>query len=292
MVTSCEKDISIDLPRPETKLVVDGFIEIDEYPIVFLTKNLAYFDAIDTNYVDNLIIKDNQATVIVSYNSQVDTLKPADFPRWPYKGYKGTKFKGQIGGEYNLKIIYDNNEFASHTTIRNPITIDSVKYEHLLNRDTIGTLTAYCTNPPGYGDYFTVTIKTNQQKWYYRSYMVHLLDDKLLETNEVIDIPMLTKAYERNSFFPANSDDYDFLDIIAFKKNDTVSLKLSTINESSYLYWSSWYRNRSTDGNPFTNPAKVKSNIKGENVTGSWIGYGSSMRNIFIDDNYSIVYLD
>ena len=76
LAVSCEKDISVDMPRPDEKLIVEGIIELNEYPVVFLTKNAAYFDVVDTAVVTNSIVSGNQAQVIVSNGIITDTLTP------------------------------------------------------------------------------------------------------------------------------------------------------------------------------------------------------------------------
>ena len=39
--SSCLKDITVDLPQAETCLVVDGYVDYDDYPVVFLSKSMA-----------------------------------------------------------------------------------------------------------------------------------------------------------------------------------------------------------------------------------------------------------
>lgn len=291
LFNSCEKDIEIgDLPRPEKKITIEGFIDLDQYPIVFLTKNSAYFDIVDTTFVKDLIISDDMATVIVDNGIIFDTLRPDVFEKWPYKGYIGTKIKGQINGRYNLKVLYNGSEYTSSTTIKDTIAIDTVWYSKFFMRDTLGYLNMKWRNPVGYGDYFTITVKAgNEQKWFYRASTVHVIDDKLLENNRVITTPYVVKGYDKNDYFIIDDKDLDWLDFLFFKKGDTVSLKLSTIDETSYLFWNSWYRNQGTDGNPFTNPASVKSNIVGKNVNGYWIGYGAYIKTYYINDEYKVI---
>ena len=48
---SCEKELDIDLPQPDAKLVVEGWIENGEYPVVIVTRNSSYFAPIDTNFL-------------------------------------------------------------------------------------------------------------------------------------------------------------------------------------------------------------------------------------------------
>lgn len=297
---SCETDISVDLPRPEEKLNVQASIDLDEYSIVFLTKNLAYFDIVDSVFVENLIISNDEATVVVSSNGISDTLIPHNFPIWPYKGYIGTKIKGQIGQDYNLDIKYNNNSYYSTTSIRDTFGIDSVnlvpivfidKQENKLDTIIAGYLTLYWKNPTGIGNYFAIRSKSNKQNWYYRSMMVNVIDDKLVEGLDFINCPYVTKSYARNSFY-ARQDEEDtthFAKEFLYQKGDTFSIKLSTIDENSYLFWQSWERNKITDGNPFVNPASVKSNIKGDPANGAWIGYGASKSLFYIDDSLKII---
>lgn len=297
---SCETDITVDLPRPEEKLNVQGSIELDDYSIVFLTKNLAYFDVVDSAYVADLVVTDSEATVTVSSNGIIDTLVPHIFPVWPYKGFIGTKIKGQIGQSYNLEIRYDNKKYYSTTTIRDTIGIDSVTYHPSIffndianTADTTfaGFLTLYWRNPVGTGDYFAIRSKTNNQQWYYRSIMVNVLDDKLVEGLDYISCPYISKSYARNSFFAIQDeeDTTSFADSFLFQKGDSIYLKLSTLDENSYLFWQSWDRNKLTDGNPFVNPASVKSNIVAAPANGAWIGYGAAKAVYYINDSLKIV---
>lgn len=290
-LTCCEKEITVDLPRPEEKLNVEGSIDLDEYAIVFLTKNLPYFDDIDTTYVDNLIISGTAAIVTVSCGGIVDTLVPKNnFPIWPYRGYIGTKIKGEIGKSYRLDINWDNKNYFAVTTIKDTVSIDSVQankvvYDELSKKSIY--LNAYWKNSPQPA-YFMLLLKQPSQKWYFRPLMGGgLMDNKMVASNSPIVCP-LTKSYERNSFFPSKPDDNDsikFADKLLFEINDTISLKLSTIDDDAYLFWSSWNRNQMTDGNPFMNPASVKSNIKGDKANGSWIGYGVTKKSYVILKN-------
>ncbi|MBW7937015.1 MAG: DUF4249 family protein, partial [Flavobacteriales bacterium] len=44
---ACEKNIDIDLPTPEPMLVVDGFIENDDFAKITISRSIPYFDIID-----------------------------------------------------------------------------------------------------------------------------------------------------------------------------------------------------------------------------------------------------
>ncbi|MDR2834713.1 MAG: DUF4249 domain-containing protein [Bacteroidales bacterium] len=296
IILSCEKDITVDLPKTEEKLNVQASIDLNEYPIVFLTKNMSYFDKADTAFVKNLIVSGNQAVVVVSCNGIADTLSPHKFPVWPFDGYIGSKFKGAIGNYYDLKINYDNKEYYATTTIRDTIGIDSVKFNIVSIRDTFqtGYLTLFWRNPSTNGNYFAIRLKSTYQNWFFRPMMVNVIDDKLIDNSPFVSCPFVTKSYARNSFF-SRQDEEDTLHFeqeFLFKIGDTISIQLSTLDEISYLFWSSWERNKMTDGNPFMNPASVKSNIKGAPANGAWIGYGAFIKSFFINNELKVVPID
>ena len=78
-------------------------IDSDDYPIVFISKNSSYFTNIDTTILNASIVKGSDACVIVSNGAITDTLKPTIMERYPYHGYRGTKFKGEVNKSYDLK---------------------------------------------------------------------------------------------------------------------------------------------------------------------------------------------
>lgn len=288
---SCEKDITVNLPRPIEKIVIEGTIETNDYPVVFLTKNAAYFDIVDTAIVAASIIRNSAATVIVSNGIITDTLNSVLLDRWPYFGYQGSKFKGEINGTYNLTVLYNDKVFTASTFIPDTVGIDSVWFNKMTGVDNLGLLSFRWKDPAEIGNYYTILTKIEgKQNWFYRPFFgIHLHDDKLDNNSKMIFSP-LTRGYERNAYYssPWDDEDVDFLKLISFKIGDTVSIKLSTIDADSYTFWSSVYRNVMTNGNPFTNPASVMSNINGDPANGYWIGSGSFVRTVYISDSTNV----
>lgn len=290
-IISCTKDITVNIPKPGEKIVIEGTIETDDYPVVFLTKNSAYFDIVDTTVVAASIIKNSEATVIVSNGIITDTLNSVLLDRWPYFGYQGSKFKGEINGTYNLKVLYNDKEFTASTFIPDTVGIDSVWFDKIASSDSLGLLSFRWKDPMAIGNYYTVLTKIEgQQNWFYRPFFgMHLIDDKL-DNNRKMTYTPLTRGYERNAYYsgPFEGENIDFMKLICFQVGDTVSIKLSTIDAESYNFWNSVYRNVMTNGNPFTNPASVKSNIYGDPANGYWIGSGSFVRTVYITDSLNI----
>src|SRR5690606_3153755 len=64
LFTSCEKEVDINLDTGEPKIVIEGGIENDLPPIVFITKSIGYFQAIDLATLQNSSV--HNAEVYVS----------------------------------------------------------------------------------------------------------------------------------------------------------------------------------------------------------------------------------
>lgn len=298
-VVSCEKDITVDLPKAEEKLIVEGTIDLDEFAMVILTKNSSYFDIMTTETVNNSIIRDNQATVIVSNGIIYDTLEPTSIEKWPHFAYIGTKIRGEIDKEYSLKILYNEKEYFATTIIPDTVGIDSVWFEKVDGFDGLGFLGMNWTDPSQIGNNYLVTTKNHgEQKYFFRPYFsMHIMDD-ILFNGQIMSYTPIFKGFEHNDYY---NDYYDpnvidtpeedslyYVNAFFFKYGDTVSIKLSTVDANSYKFWSSWYRNYMTEGNPFTNPASIKTNIEGAPANGYWMGYGSYIKTVYIVDSLNI----
>ena len=295
--SSCLKDITVDLPQAETCLVVDGYVDYDDYPVVFLSKSMAYFQELDTNAVNDLQITNEKATVIVSNGNLIDTLQYLPIQRWPYKCFMGTKFKGELNHRYDLKVLYGGQVYTSSTYIPDTIPIDTVFPVFLT--DTFAMVRINWKDPKNESNYYSIHVKNQEQPMYYRPYALnHIISDKLSD-GQAMSFAMVAKGMERNAYYDnfMSQEEQDSLyyklgDYLCFSVGDSVSLKLSTIDNVSYNIWESWYRNWITDGNPFTNPATVRTNInapEGMRARGFWVGYGCNYRSLYLFSKDSVV---
>ncbi len=296
-ISSCIKDITVDIPQADSCLVVDGYVDFDDYPIVFLSKSMAFFQELDTNTVQETQITDADATVIVSDGVVNDTMQYLPVPHWPYKCFMGTKFKGLLNHRYDLKVLYEGKTYTSSTYIPDTVPIDTVIATFV--SDSFAVMRISWKDPGNRNDYYTIHVKNQHQPMYYRPYALnHITSDKLSDGQEM-SFGMVVKGLERNAYYDnfftkedRDSFSYKLGDIFCFREGDSVSLKLSTIDNISYNIWESWYRNYLTDGNPFANPATVRTNIDaldGDVVHGFWIGYGCNFRSVYIYSKDSIV---
>jgi hypothetical protein len=98
------------------------------------------------------------------------------------------------------------------------------------------------------------------------------LDDQVVDgTTYDVDVD---KGVNRNEDF--NRDDYPF-----FARGDSVVLKFSNIDKTTYDFWRTMEYNYQSIGNPFSSPTKVIGNIS-NNALGYFGGYATEYKSIII----------
>jgi len=60
-----------------------------------------------------------------------------------------------------------------------------------------------------------------------------------------------------------NGKQFSFYSEPDFKKNDTVGIRIYSLHKEHYEYLESLSNARRSNGNPFTQPGSIKSNIRG-----------------------------
>lgn len=315
-ILSCETDITIELPEPQNKLVVEGFIESNNNPYVFLTRNSGYFDPVDSTSLYKMLILDSTTipmlqligfsdseiemfefaeelviTVTELQTNIIDTLKPTVIPYFPFFGYEGNLITGTNNYSYKLDILYNGKEYYSTTSIPEPVPIDSIWFNSdPLYADTLGTIGIRFIDPPQIGNFYAMhNMVEGEHFTFLKPYFgMDLLDDRYLN-GDTINWSAITKAKANNDFFEGEFDpEADWWIEGLFSLNSIVKIRLSSIDSEHFRFWNSLSRHLSTDGNPFVNPASVVSNLHEENVLGIWGGYGTSIERVHITDSATI----
>lgn len=272
---SCQKEVTIDLPEPETKLVVEGWIEQDQYPVVAVTRNSPYFSTVDSNTLANLFILNAQ--VFVSDGVQTEQLT-LDFSNamigiWPFVCYKGSVIKGEIGKSYSLTIYAEGDTITGQTTIPEPVFLDSIwwKPDNQSNteNDTLGYLWAIYNDDPTLKQYFRLfTLRQGKDKdWVplFGSTFDDIFFNGISFTFSMYrGIPSLTdtEAIENDT------------ELFYFKKGDTIDVKVTSIDLKHYDFWRTVEQEYFSGGNPFVFPVVIRHNVEG--AVGVWGGYGAT----------------
>ena len=279
-LASCEKELDIDLPQPDAKLVVEGWIENGEYPVVIVTRNSSYFAPIDTNFLmDSLFITD--ALVIVSDGFVNDTLQPQfDFDAylkgaWPIFYYKGSKFKGVEHGQYSLYIEAEGEVITGNTDIPTFVGFDTLWWEAEAGTgDSLGYMHAMITDNGSEKNYYRIFSKRLGRDYNFIPVMESIYDDMYFNG--------LTFEYEimRGELNYEDEEMFEDPEFGSYKRGDSVVVKLSTINKAHYDFWRTLEEDVMAGGNPFTNPVTIRHTVEG--ALGVFGGYGSICDTIVI----------
>jgi hypothetical protein len=261
---SCEKDIHIDVPTAEEKVVVQGSIDLNDFAKVSLTRNLPYFGTIDSSMIMNLLIQN--ATVIVSDGIINDTLHEViDFTTFPPKYYKGTIIKGEVGKTYNLTVIALGKTFTAITTIPAPVPLDTAWFKVESNQDSLGYVWASFTDPAEPGNYYRVFTKRISKDPQFVPMLGSVNDDKYFN-GQNFQFSMIRGSSSLNS--TTEDPEFGF-----FKIGDTIVVKACTIDKAHYTFWRTAEGEIYGGNNPFSNPTQIVTNIEG-GALGVWGGYG------------------
>lgn len=276
VLASCEKEVKIDMKNGDASLVVEGSIENNLPPYVFLTKSIGYFAKIDLNTLQNSFV--HGAEVTVSDGSQTVKLKEYTIDT----GMNGNKFSfysidtsvlpffvGQLEKTYTLKIVYEGKTYEATTKIPNPTPLDSVlsvvppaPFDASAN-PTARQIKVYFKDPDTLGNYVKYYTSRNGGPYYAGLNSVY--------TDEIIN------GTKFNTVFPlgeprSSARNFDSLGLAYV--GDTVTFKWSAIDKRTYDFWSTYEYSLGTLGNPFSTPINVRSNISNGGL-GVWAGYGS-----------------
>jgi hypothetical protein len=275
LLFSCEREITVDLPRAEEKIVIEGSIENNMVPIVIISRNMSYFDKVDINTSDNLIISD--AIVTVSYDGFTDTL----FFIFPI--YTSFSTIGEIGKRYDLKVEVEGKTITGTTFIPNPITVDSVKFfqSKIEGRDSLGFLWFYAMDPDTLGNCYRIFTKTEGKDQIFVHPIGSVTSDQFFN-GQLIEFSIESG---NNPYIEQDETDSDSVPpSYYFMIGDTVTLKVASITADHYMFWYTVEQQMGTDGNPFASPTTVRSNLKGD-ALGVWGGYGSIPKTFVITED-------
>ncbi|MDD3877326.1 MAG: DUF4249 domain-containing protein [Bacteroidales bacterium] len=265
---SCEKDITLDIPQPEEKIVVEGWIEQDQPAFVMLSKNSAYFAVIDSAALTNMIITNAVIKVkeVETGIEEVLTLvfNPVTFPPFIYKG---STLLGKINHHYNLSIVVDGKELTATTSIPPLVSMDSVWFEPEKLLDTLGMLYFGFKDPPASGNYYRIFSKRIPQDNRFVPAWGSVYDDVYFNGQEV------EYGFLRGQDNYQTVSDSAGLEQFYYKLGDTIIGKVASIDKIHFDFWKSIENAIYGGGNPFAAPATIFSNINGG--LGVWGGYAA-----------------
>lgn len=279
LAQSCEKDITVDLPKGEKKPVVDGRLFSGDYPRVWITYTFPFFQPLQglniTNPNDWLEFLALDAIVTVSDGNFTEHLTLTfDTTYFPPVFYIGDTLIGQEGHTYTLTIQLQGRTYTGITSIPPIVPLDSLRWTPEGQLDSLGPCNLYFTDPPAYGNIYRLFCKRQGYVHYRPIFDPSVLDDQSFN-GQRIEFPFYRPDPRNFVFFNSDTlNDQQRRERFYWKRGDTIYVRFCTIDRPAYEYLRTFEDAANTSGNPFSNPTTVKSNITG-GAMGGWVGYGA-----------------
>ncbi len=265
-----------DSDRTETDastLIVEGWIEEGGFPVVILTRSLSVsteYQSIDS--LSDYIVRWAKVTVSDGEDSVVLTGK-YDKGYFPPYIYTTSRIRGKAGNTYHLTAEYRDMRATAQTTIPNTPGRCSFRVERCEDSDTLFQIRVRLVDNPQEKNYYQLFTRVGTNTKQYQASYLGSIDDEVLgkETDVMVFRGHQLKEKDYNPYF--------LLD-------DTVSVKLSQVDETSFRIWDSYIKMQSLSSNMFfSTSSDIETNIIGG--YGYWCGYDAVTDYIVVRDSVS-----
>jgi hypothetical protein len=258
LLSSCEKDITVDLPVAESKVVVDGYVQTGLPVYIVLSRSQPYFAPVNPS---TLNVLERGATVKVSDGSVTVTLYEISEGIYIAISNSDTLMRGVDGNKYDLEITTSAGEFITASTrLPHAIPLDSVWFqvqESLPGNDSLGYVWATLNDPDTLNNcYRWMAMRVGKDS----SFLAPLgssFEDKFINSTT------FNFAYPRGFLLNSSAEDDNNDEAGFFKKGDSVIVKWCAVDRPTFEFWRDAETQVSNNGSPFTTPAPVRSNING-----------------------------
>ena len=295
-VFACQKDVTVTLPTYDEKIVVDGKIETGLPPIIILSTTKDIFSNNSQDAIFGDFISD--ALIIISNGTISDTLEticsdeiPKDFQEIGYALFGippslmskyhicaystlNPAFFGEVGKFYSIEIQYKSKKYTASTSIVEPTFLDSVYWKPEKNTEMYGYAYAHLTDPIAkYNAYLWEVLRLNIGKedlpidLKFHKTGNPVFDDQFINGNS------FEFFYENPRTRRDTSLSKEFRGL--YKKNDTVLIKFSNLDKSTFNFLEKKYVQVNNGTNPFSIPLNIPTNISG-GALGYFCGFSTT----------------
>jgi len=236
LVAGCRKEIQLNLPVYEPKMVLEFYLENNKSLSCLLQESINYTDTAQFKLINN-------ALVVLSYNGIKDTLANTLYfdPYFQkiYNYHNPKIIQLQENVEYEIYVKDSKGrEMTGRTRLNSLVPIDTLIYNFDAN------------NKAAVGLIFNDNGNT---KNYYR--IVAFKDAITVNEEGVWDI-----TFNDNLF---NGQQFSFYTGYAFNRGDTVTGRLYHLTDEHNSFTESVNNAQASNGNPFGQPANIISNLTG-----------------------------
>lgn len=298
-VTSCTKDVHVDIPGFEEKVVIEGSIETDGSPFVLISKNKnVYAPSSQADILGSYLpgakvwVSDGTTTVqlteICTNNlpEGMDTTI-ANMLGFPVEvisqvgicAYVCTdpNFKGEVGKTYSLKVVFEGKTYEASSTIHPPILLSDAYWKEETKEELKDYGYIYYTvdDPATERNAYSIEVKRTNlgidgkpiDGHYFKPYG-NYFDDEFFN-GKPLEMSISNPMTYNDTIIDSTFQGY-------YHRGDTVSLKFSTYDYSIYRFLYAVSFQQTVGGGPFSTPINPVGNIPG--AFGAWIAYSPSYR--------------
>ena len=284
LFVGCQKEIEVDIPDYQDKIVIEGSIENGQPAMVIVSNSVPYFSTIDLDMLLNEVFIKDAVVTVTSSTGETEQLTFAYTEESPiYFAYVGRNIIGEPGKSYALRVEYGGKVYTSQTSIVQPVALDSAWLAFIDGNDTMPTSRILLTDNAATKDYYQFRIKIHGKDLTDRLWVTSMpvaFDDATFN-GKTVNYEIL-RANPSSLFMPTMTDEEeaDFYRI-TYRPGDTIYIKTSMLDYSGYRFWSTISNELSFGQNPFMTPAPIISNINGDNAMGVWCGYASTIDTLY-----------
>lgn len=251
------------------EVVVEGWIEDGEFPVVKLTSPVRIFSqwqSVDS--LNNIVLRWEHVTV--SNGEQTVTLTGQyDSRYFPPYIYTTTDLRGRAGDTYRLTVHRSGQpDVVATTTIPPRARVDSFSMEQFNGSDTLRSVFAHVSIPRQPVTYYKLFTRHNSNsKDYLSSFLGVIRSDMIPADGRIAVHKGRTNLIRRYS--------------PSFVRGDTVIVRFAQIDSVAYEYWRSYEEMLSLSRNTFF-PTTTNMPTSVSGGMGFWQGMGSSYYQIVI----------
>ncbi|MCL2167781.1 MAG: DUF4249 domain-containing protein [Lentimicrobiaceae bacterium] len=292
---SCQTEIDVKVPDYYNKIVVEGYIENGEYPIVSLYRSAPYFATMSLEYLmDSVIIKDARVFVKPSGEEEQE-LFMLPFPRLDYPlfyAYTTQSIVGKFNTSYTLRIEWNNKVYTSQTSISNSFDLDSVRFVPTfghLTIDSVANMRIWMTDDGKTSNYYQFKVKIHCKDFQDRLWITTIPSAFDNSPFKGISFNYEIMRGAPSTILMPTMDERELRNYLRmnYSVGDTVFLKYGKLDESSYRFWMSANGEITFGQNPFMSPTPIISNIKcndiKEKCLGVWCGLAKQEEMLILD---------
>ncbi len=260
-----------DAPVTSSGLVIEGWIEDDGFPVVMLTRSMPVNEEyLDPSTLNDYLVRWARVSVTDGLDTVVLTGK-YDKGYFPPYIYTTSRMRGKANHSYTLIVEYDGLFATAKTTIPSRPLNGSFTVERCVGCDTLFQIIAHFRDDPSVKNYYQFFSRVGTTSKQYLASYLGSIDDAVLGAST--DAPV----YRGHRFTVEDYTPY-------FKLADTVSVKLSQVDEASYCFWDEYTKTLSLSGNMFlSSNINLSTNVEG--AIGYWCGMASITNHIVIADS-------